>query len=155
MPKDDTIKRFKLMEGVGPHFEPNPDFDKESPEDEEDNPRDIEYAPGEVVKSTRKLDKIFANKFKPLSSSKSAKEEEPEEDVEDAEDEEAVPEDVTDEFEGAAEGGLKVLKDSEGKYRVYEEGEDEPMDGAKKGFTTKKKTLAFVKNNVKSEEEED
>lgn len=69
MAKKQEVRRFRLRKGVGTHFEPNPDFDPELP-DSEDNPREIAYEPGSVVKSVRQLDKIFANKFRPYDGMK-------------------------------------------------------------------------------------
>lgn len=65
MSKVKEKRKFKLLKGAGPHFEPNPDFDPDSPEDD-DNIRDVEYAPGSIVTSTRPLDKLFVNKFQPI-----------------------------------------------------------------------------------------
>lgn len=60
--KKKPIREYKLLPNVGSHFEPSPDFDPELPEDD-DNLRDVEYKAGDVVKSRRELDKLFANKF--------------------------------------------------------------------------------------------
>ncbi len=60
--KSKPIRQFKLLPNVGSHFEPSPDFDPDLPEDD-DNLRDVEYKAGDVVKSRRELDKLFANKF--------------------------------------------------------------------------------------------
>lgn len=60
--KSKPIRQFKLLPNVGSHFEPSPNFDPDLPEDE-DNLRDVEYKSGDIVKSRRELDKIFANKF--------------------------------------------------------------------------------------------
>lgn len=60
--KKKKVREFRMLPNVGDHFEPNPDYDAEFPEDE-DNPRDTHYVAGDIVKSTRELDKIFANKF--------------------------------------------------------------------------------------------
>jgi hypothetical protein len=57
------VRKFKLLPDAGSHFEPNTDFDPTLPDDEE-NPRDVEYGPGEVVTSRRPLDKLFVNKFR-------------------------------------------------------------------------------------------
>lgn len=221
--KERKLRRFRVRQNVAPHFEPNPNFDKDAGEDE-DNLRDIEYGPGEIVESYRPLDKLFVNKLDPITDSgdradvqsaggdvasdteddpdkdrpvrdvedarvnradrflteeelegkpelkKLAKgkkvdldddEEEDEEDEapkakksskksEESEDEEEdESEDVTSEFDGASDGGLQVFKDSSGKYRVHEDGEDEPMEGAKKGFTKKSEVKTFIKKQVK------
>lgn len=69
MAKKQEVRRFRLRKGVGTHFEPNPDFDPELP-DSEDNLRELMYEPGQVVKSVRQLDKIFANKFIPYDGMK-------------------------------------------------------------------------------------
>lgn len=58
------LKRFRLRKGVGTHYEPNPNFDPELPQ-EPGNWREIKYEPGDVVVSPRDLDKIFVNKFTP------------------------------------------------------------------------------------------
>jgi hypothetical protein len=60
------VNTYRLRENAGPHFEPNPDFDPEQP-DSEDNPRATEYAAGQLVRSSRPLDQLFVNKFDVLS----------------------------------------------------------------------------------------
>jgi hypothetical protein len=57
------VLTFKLRRNAGPHYEKNLDFDPTEPEDDEDNPREVEFAPGKTIKSRRRLDKIFPNKF--------------------------------------------------------------------------------------------
>lgn len=57
-----TVMRFRLKKDVGSHFEPNPDYDPDSPVTD-DNLREIEYQAGDIVKSTRNLAKVFENKF--------------------------------------------------------------------------------------------
>lgn len=65
-PKKKPVLKFRLRREAGPHFERNLDYDPSEPEDEEDNPRDYEFGPGDVVESRRRLDKIFPNKFQPV-----------------------------------------------------------------------------------------
>jgi hypothetical protein len=61
--KKKPLLKFQLRRDAGPHFEKNLDFDPSEPEDEH-NPRDVEFAPGETVGSRRRLDKVFPNKFR-------------------------------------------------------------------------------------------
>ncbi len=83
---------------------------------------------------------------------KAKPEDDDESDNGDAEDEdESGKSDVTSDFEGAKDGGMEVFKDSDGHYFVHEKGEDAPMQGSKKGFTTKSKVLAFIKKNTGEE----
>lgn len=208
--KEKPIREFKLLPNVGNHFEPNPEFDPEFPDDDE-NIRDIEYESGDIVKSRRELDKVFANKFTrqvheddepelveapgttipqdvendpfrdvPVRSAeaankkeagrflseeelegkpelqkmargkvKSAINDDEDEDEEDEDVEEsAEPEDVTDDFEGAADANITVKKDSEGLYRAFHSDDpDSPMQGSKKGFSTKTKMTKFIKKH--------
>lgn len=235
--KQKQTKKFRLKRGVGDHFELNPQFDPELPEDE-DNVRDVVYHGGEIVESTRPLDKLFVNKFEPvqggsfantpggdvvddpeldpdkdrpvrstedanvrrgerflqeeelegkpelqkLAKPKTGKEmaamikenkkkeaeakakeaeafggDEDEEELEEEESSEGEEgeemEDMSDTFPEAKKNGMQVLKDGEGKMRVYEEGSDEPMKGSKNGFTTKKRVRDFIKKHAESEEE--
>lgn len=57
-------------------------------------------------------------------------------------------EDVTSEYEGASEGGLKVVKTARGEYQVYDEEDDaEPLNGEPlKGKDVKK----FLKTQIRS-----
>jgi hypothetical protein len=207
MASEGKVMRFKLRDGAGPHYEPNPKFDPKEPESDE-NYRDQEYnKPGQIVKSRRQLDKIFVNKFEPLDTvdrtnfqsgggdeirsddperdrpvrdyeaarvnasdrhltedemedrpdlkklAKGRKVEAEEEDEEESGEEGAESderEDVTDDFDGAKDGGLKVFKTGD-KFHVHEVGEEEAMTGSKKGFTNKTDVKKFIKKNVKSE----
>jgi hypothetical protein len=162
MAKEKKRRMFELLPGVGPHFEPNIDFDKDQPEDDE-NLRDVEYVAGEQVESTRDLVNAFPGKFKEVTGGKDRKQlvgrpdpetgaqknatsdDESEGDAKDEDTSGSV--DVTEEFEGAEAGGMQVFKDADGHYFVHEAGEDQPMAGSKKGFTTKTKALALIKKN--------
>lgn len=200
--------KFELLEGVAPHFEPNPDFNAEEPESE-DNLREIEYEAGDTVTTTRPLDRLFVNKFralgaaspgrtaggdaphpkhdpnkdrpvrseedarvargdrfleedelddpklKKLAKGKSKVSEGDEEEEEEEEETEESSEDVTDQFEGAEDTKLQIFKGEDGRYRVHQAGEDEPMKGAKAGFKTKKRTLQFVKKQAQAQSEEE
>lgn len=179
--KERKVRLFRLKKGVAPHYEPNPDYDRESPEDE-DNLRGIEYEAGDKVKSTRPLDKIFVNKFEPLDdggdrsqvqSAGGDTEDDPENDpdkdrpvrsVQDAinrradrhlteEELEGKPklqklahghkktknaevskkmgDDVTDDYEGAADASFKVFRKGD-KYSIADE--DDPSNPMKKGL---------------------
>jgi len=59
------ILKFRLRRDCGPHFEKNLDFDPSEPDDE-DNPKEFEFAPGDTIESRRRLDKLFPNKFQLL-----------------------------------------------------------------------------------------
>ena len=56
------IRKFRMKEGAGPHFEPNHEFDPDSPEGE-DNPKEIKHVAGDIVTSKRNLKEIFPGKF--------------------------------------------------------------------------------------------
>lgn len=199
------LRKFQLKKGCGVHFEPNPDYDPNEPESE-DNFREFEVKPGEIVETYQPLDQKFVNKFRPLDSGDRSNfqsaggdthdsDEDPDNDrpvrdVEDAlvhragrhlsneelegkpehqklnkgkkpasqvedeegdESDEEGPEDVTDEFEEAEGTNLKVLKHSDGKYRVHEGDDEDAMDGSKKGFTKKKNVQVFLKKHSDSE----
>lgn len=62
----EKLRRFRLRQGVAPHYEPNDEFDSSKPASDF-NPRDIEILPGEVVESRRRLDQDFVNKFDRVS----------------------------------------------------------------------------------------
>lgn len=95
------LKRFRLRRGVGTHYEPNPNFDRDLPE-EPGNWREIKYEAGDVVVSPRDLDKIFVNKFTPYD--KMAKDVQAEQDEDLAADREN---------EAALEETRKAAKESE------------------------------------------
>lgn len=67
MPVEKKRRRFRLLKGCGPHYEPNPDFDPKQPEDEE-NFRSREISPGQKFWSDRDLTNIFVNKFECLDA---------------------------------------------------------------------------------------
>lgn len=99
--KKQEIKRFRLRKGVGSHYEPNPNFDSSLPE-EPGNLREIQYEPGDVVKSTRQLDKIFLNKFTPYDRM-----------ARDIQDEEDADQAADKANEAGKEATLKAAKESE------------------------------------------
>lgn len=60
--KGRQIMKFRLRKDAGSHFEKNLDFDPSESEDD-DNVREFEFGPGDVVQATRRLDREFPNKF--------------------------------------------------------------------------------------------
>jgi len=106
----------------GSHFERDPNT-KETKE----------YKKGSIVKSTRDLHKAFPEKFR-------LQEEAPQE-------EKTAKEDVTDQFELAADNDLKVFKEGK-EYTVEEEGE--VISEGK--ITTKKAVNTFLEEYTAEEE---
>lgn len=114
---------FRLKKGSGPHYELNPNYNKELPEDE-DNPRFIEIKPGECVKSNRDLSAIFPNKFDLVES--------------------VV--DVTSQFKGASSIGVTVLFNG-ASYSVVETSNGNVM---KDGLSSSNEVLDYLKKLVES-----
>lgn len=139
MAKEKKLRKFKLLPKVGKHFEPSPNYDPNKPQDE-DNMREEVYGPGETVESYQDLKEKFPGKFEEVTGRHSSKDEDEDSDPEDG----GEKEDVTENFKGAEEAGLKVFKEDNTFY-VHEAGEDDPMDGAKDGFTKKADVLKFIK----------
>lgn len=139
-----SVQKFRLKEKVGPHSEPNPKFDKNQPESE-DNPRDIEFVAGKIVSSDRNLIDLFPGKFELVHPKRKEQEED------DQEEQETPRRDVTEDFASAKDGGLQVFKEASGKFFVFEEGEDSPVSGSEGDGLSKKQVESLLKKLVTKE----